>query len=171
MREWVKRSENKILQCQTTFPSLEFILHLRIIPHAWMYHLIPQSWSYTPPTKPLSSTPCHIIRCWKTSDHYFIIQNNPATHIEYSYTISASFIASIVLSRKSFHNTNLFPNVLISHWPNLLLSVVESKPCQYSPIRFEVNLELLILVLAFLDVVVETPVEPMLAQRETYVDL
>jgi len=55
-RERVKREEKEILQHETTSLYIHFVCHPRIIPHAPMYHVNIQSWSYTPPTITLIST-------------------------------------------------------------------------------------------------------------------
>jgi len=52
---------------------LQYVNLPGILSHALKYHLNPHSWSYTSPTKPPSTQPCHIIQLLNTSAHFLII--------------------------------------------------------------------------------------------------
>ena len=89
-RERVKREEKEILQHQATSLNIHFVCHPRIIPHAPLYHLNIQPWSYTPPSQLLSVQARHIIQRRNTSNHFLIITYYTATSLPYSHAIFAS---------------------------------------------------------------------------------
>jgi len=134
-RERVKREEKEILQHQTTSLYIHCVCHPRIIPHAPIYHLNIQPWSYTPPTQLLSIQPHHIVRHCNTSNHMLIITSYTTTFAQHPHAVPTSLDVSTsplrwflpLLSYSSYRPLNLL----------LVHQIVTVSPCRASSHTWE----------------------------------